>query len=242
MVKNNLFKIIILLARPAAGKSEIIQYLQNLTIENRINRFHIGRIQVIDDFPMIWTWFEEDDLLTRMSRPRIYTDENGYFLHQYLWDLLIERMSIEYTKFKRDVCDLKDHTVIIEFSRGKEHGGYKSAFSHLSEEILDNASILYVNVSWEESLRKNRKRFNPEKPDSILEHSLPDEKLTRIYYETDWEDVIAQNKEVIKIGSKLVPYSVFDNEDDVTSNKGQELDKRLQASLDNLWYRYIYKK
>jgi hypothetical protein len=240
MDKKTLFKIIILLARPAAGKSEIIHYLQSLTVEDRINRFHIGRIQVIDDFPMIWTWFEEDDLLTQMGHPRIYTDENGYFLHQYLWDLLIERMNIEYTKLKRDICDLEDHTVIIEFSRGKEHGGYESAFTHLSEEIVDNASILYINVSWEESLRKNRKRFNPEKPGSILEHSLPDEKLTRMYYESDWEEVIAQNKEFIKIGSKIVPYSVFDNEDDVTSGKSQDLDRRLQVSLDKLWRKQIH--
>jgi hypothetical protein len=238
MYKNRIFKIILLLARPAAGKSEIIQYLRGLTLEDRINRFHIGRIHVIDDFPMIWTWFEEDDLLTQMNFPRIYTDEKGYFLHQYLWDLLIERMNIEYTKFKRDTDDFENHTIIIEFSRGKEHGGYKSAFAHLSEEIVENASILYIDVSWEESLRKNRKRFNPEMPDSILEHSLPDEKLARMYYESDWEEVIAKNREFIKIGSNMVPYSVFDNEDDVTSGKYQDLDGRLHVSFDILWRNY----
>jgi len=42
--------------------------------------------------------------------------------------------------------------------------------------MLKSAAILYVNVSFSESLRKNRKRFNPNKPDSILEHGLPDEK------------------------------------------------------------------
>jgi hypothetical protein len=233
---NNFFRIILLLARPAAGKSEIIQYLQGISLEDRINRFHIGRIHAIDDFPMIWTWFEEDDILTRMGFPRIYTDVKGYFLHQYLWDLLIERMNIEYTKFIRDNINYEEYTVIIEFSRGIEHGGYKSAFEHLTKEIVKNASILYVDVSWEESLRKNRRRFNPEKPDSILEHSLPDEKLAKMYHETDWDKLIMQNKEFIKIGSKLVPYSIFDNEDDVTSRKSrEELDKRLIISLDKLW-------
>ena len=241
MNDNKIFKIIILLARPAAGKSEAIQYLQNLNLADRISRFHIGKIHVIDDFPMIWTWFEEDDLLAQMGFPRIYTDENGYFLQQYLWDLLIERMNIEYTKFKRDSKNLEEYTVIIEFSRGKEHGGYKSAFAHLSEEIVDNASILYIDVSWEESLRKNRKRFNPEKPDSIIEHSLPDEKLTRMYFETDWDELSKQNREFIRIGNKMVPYSIFDNEDDVTSRKSpEELDKRLEISLDKLWLNYMH--
>ena len=89
---------------------------------------------------------------------------------------------------------LIDQTIILEFSRGKEHGGYKSAFSHLSEEIISGAAILYVDVSWEESLRKNRIRFNPEKPDSILEHSLPDEKLAKMYFETDWNEISAKNQ------------------------------------------------
>jgi hypothetical protein len=241
MDNNNIFRIIILLARPAAGKSEVIQYLQNLNLKDRISHFHIGKIHVIDDFPMIWTWFEEDDLLTQMGFPRIHTDKEGYFLNQYLWDLLIERMNIEYVKFIRDNNNYDEYTVVIEFSRGKEHGGYESAFAHLTKEIVDNASILYVDVSWEESLRKNRKRFNPEKPDSILEHSLPDEKLTRMYYETDWDELTKQNREYIKIGTKMVPYSIFDNENDLTSRKSRdELDKRLNVSLEKLWLNYLH--
>lgn len=237
---RDIFEILMILARPAAGKSEIIKYLQDLSEEERRSRFHIGKMCVLDDFPMIWTWFEEDDLLTQMGFPRLHTDENGYFLHQYLWDLLIERLNFEYTKLKRDSYNFND-TTVIEFSRGKEHGGYKSAFSHLSDEIIQNAAILYINVSWEESLRKNRKRFNPEKPDSILEHSLPDEKLTKMYYETDWNEITDQNGEIIKIGQSLVPYAVFENEDDVTSGNTQELDQRLQLTLDGLWTNYINK-
>ena len=236
--KRDFFEILMILARPAAGKSEIIKYLHSLPDEERRSKYHIGKMCVLDDFPMIWTWFEEDDLLTQMGFPRLHTDKNGYFLHKYLWDLLIERLNLEYTKLKRN-SGISDNTIIIEFSRGKEHGGYKSAFSHLSEEIVDNASILYIDVSWEESLRKNRKRFNPEKPDSILEHSLSDEKLTRMYRETNWDELIAQNKEFMKIGSKMVPYSIFDNMDDVTTGKNKELDKRLQISLNKLWQIYV---
>ena len=193
---------------------------------------------MIDDFPMLWTWFEEDDLLNKMGYPRLHTDEGGYFLHQYQWDLLIERMGLEYLKFIRDLKKRDDHTVIFEFSRGKEHGGYKSAFAHLSEIILEKAAILYVNVSWEESLRKNRKRFNPEKPDSILEHSLPDEKLTRLYRESDWNEISAQFSKKIQIGQTLVPYATFENEDDITSKNNNELSKRLKLVLDELWDNY----
>jgi hypothetical protein len=234
----DIFPVLILIARPAAGKSEIIHYLQTLDDDDRSSRFHIGKMYVIDDFPMIWTWFEEDDLLTQMGHPRLHTNDGGYFLHNYSWDLLIQRMSLEYIKYIHDLNKKNEHTVVFEFSRGKEHDGYKSAFANIPESILLKAAILYVNVSWEESLRKNRKRFNPEKPDSILEHSLPDEKLARLYRETDWNELSAQNSRLISIGQLSIPYTVFENEDDITSGNNSELCKRLEAVLASLWKTY----
>ena len=72
---RDIFEILIILARPAAGKSEIINYLQGLPDEVRRSRFHIGKMCVLDDFPMIWTWFEEDDLLAQMGFSRLHTDK-----------------------------------------------------------------------------------------------------------------------------------------------------------------------
>ena len=47
----------------------------------------------------------------------------------------------------------------------------------LPDNLLGRAAVVYVRVSFEESLRKNSLRFNPQRPDSILEHALPDETL-----------------------------------------------------------------
>ena len=60
------FPILIFNARPAAGKSEILQALRNLPERERIDRFHVGPMHVIDDFPMLWAWFEEDALLEQV--------------------------------------------------------------------------------------------------------------------------------------------------------------------------------
>ena len=234
VINQKCFPILILLSRPAAGKSEVIHFLRNTPLPIRLEKFHVSRLKIIDDFPMLWTWFEEDHLLDQMGQPRIYTDKDGYLLNTYFWDLLIERINLEYTKYKRD-HNHHNHTLIIEFSRGKEHGGYRRAFSHLSEVILKKSAILYINVSWEESLRKNRLRFNPEKPDSILEHSLPDEKMRKLYYETDWQELTQENPSFIQIKQIKVPYVVFENEDDVTSGNYQLLNQRLFASLTYLW-------
>ncbi len=226
------FKTILLIARPAAGKSEVINYLKHTPVEERIARFHIGSFTEIDDFPMLWAWFEEDALLERMGYPRLHTDTEGYFIEVYQWDLLIERIGLEYQKLLRDFTG---DTVIIEFSRGAEHGGFRRAFEHLSDQILEHLAILYIDVPWEESLRKNRKRFNPDRPDSILEHGLPDEKLERLYKEMDWLELTENNPDFLTLKGHEVPYVVFDNADDVTTGQGVELGERLEKVLQTLW-------
>jgi hypothetical protein len=233
---KNTFAVLILVARPAAGKSEISDYLKKTDLEMRRARFHVGELDVMDDFPMLWAWFEEDDVLSRMGKPRLHSDEEGYFKYPYLWHVLIERLSLEYGKRLRDRVDYHDHvTTVIEFSRGTEHGGYREALPHLSDDILRRAAIVYVNVSFAQSLRKNRLRFNPDRPDSILEHALPNHKLERLYREDDWEELSAADHEFVTVKGIHVPYVVFENEDDVTTARGEALGRRLEKVLGRLW-------
>ena len=225
--------ILILNGRPASGKSEVIAYLNDLSPEERRNRYHLGKLYELDDFPMLWTWFEEDALLEKVfNKPRIHTDKDGYFIHDDLWHLLIERISLDYEKLTRDKPSLhEEHTVLIEFSRGTEHGGYRAAYPHLSDKILEQAGILYIDVPYEESLRKNRRRFNPDRPDSILEHGLPDSKLERLYQEVDWAEISAEHPEIIQIRDHQVPYAVFDNAADLTTEIGAEFEAQLASQL-----------
>jgi hypothetical protein len=234
------FDVLILIARPAAGKSEIIHHLKNTPADLRRERFHVGAIEEIDDFPMLWTWFEEDDLLSQMGRPRLHSTEDGYFKERYFWDLLIRRISLEYHKRLRDLSAVVEPvTTLVEFARGKEHGGFQQAFENLSPELLARAAILYINVSFEESLRKNRRRFNPDRPDSILEHGLSDEKMERLYARSDWQDLTGGAPSgYLTIQETQVPYVVFENEDDVTTPGGEPLNQRLGTILGELWKLY----
>ena len=239
MKEEPTFDIILLIARPAAGKSEVIDYLKNTPLDERIKRFHVGKFDEIDDFPMLWTWFEEDALLEKMGFPRLHTNQEGHFLGQHLWNILIRRIGLEYQKKSRDIPNYSESfTTVIEFSRGTEHGGYRSAFSHLLPQMLNKMAVVYIDVSWEESLRKNRNRFNPEKPDSILEHSLPDAQLERLYKEVDWSEVSEADPKFLSIQGARVPYVVFDNSDDVTTKRGDVLGARLEQVLNELWIKY----
>ena len=234
------FDVILLIGRPASGKSEIIHFLKHLPDNVRRERFHIAQLEVHDDFPMLWVWFEEDDILSdKFGLPRLHTDDKGYFKYKELWHLLIERLSLEYGKLLRDDPSYHEHsTCMIEFSRGSEHGGYPEAFQHLSEEVLTRAAILYVRVSYEESLRKNRRRFNPDKPDSILEHGLSDTKMERLYRDDDFASVAPGDSGLIEIHGLYVPFAVFQNEDDVTTDKPEQLAARLETVLGELWDLY----
>lgn len=239
MEKKNIFDILVLNARPAAGKSEIIDYLKKCSLEERKRRFMVGDFEEIDDFPMLWTWFEEDDFLEKMGYPRLHSDEEGYFNGNHLWHLLIRRMCFEYQKKVTRIPDYhQKYTTIIEFSRGSEHGGYREAYQHLSREVLERMAILYLDVSYSESLRKNRARFNPNEPDSILEHGLPDKKLEKLYKDVDWHELVKDDPAYIAIQGHRVPYVIFDNEDDVTTARGDALGDRLEARLQTLWQRW----
>ena len=224
--------VLILIGRPAAGKSEIIAYLKSTSPTERLSRFGIGPFTEVDDFPMLWAWFEEDRILADMGLARLHTDADGYFSSVDLWNVLIRRLDLEYRKLLADNPQFHDDsTAVIEFSRGSEHGGYASALPHLSDEAIERASILYLDVSYEESLRKNRRRFNPDRPHSILEHGLPDDKLERLYGESDWHEIAADSQGYLSIRENQVPYVVFPNEDDVTTPGGDLLGARLEECL-----------
>ncbi len=234
------FDVLILIGRPASGKSEIIDYLARLPDSTRRARFHIGHLEVFDDFPILWSWFEEDDILSKkFGLSRLHSDENYYFKFQELWHVLIERLSLDYAKKVRDDPSYHDHTTaLVEFSRGSEHGGYGEAFQYVSNAILSRAGIIYVRVPFGEALRKNRRRFNPNKPDSILEHGLTDEKMQRLYGEDDWSMIAPGDSGRLGIRGQSVPYVVFSNEDDITTDKPNELAFRLDSVVGKLWEIY----
>lgn len=236
-MKNQLLDILLLVGRPASGKSEIIHHLKHQPDDVLRARYHVGRLDVLDDFPMLWAWFEEDHLLAHhYGLPRLHSSPDGYFLQQAYWHLLIDRLCLDYSKLVRDHPDYhQQSTALIEFARGTEHGGYRDAFDHLSDEVLQRAGIVYVRVSYEESLRKNRRRFNPNRPDSILEHGLSDDKMEKLYRDDDWTILAPEDSGFVQIRDFRVPYSVFENNDDVTTGKTDLLPGRLEATLGKLW-------
>ncbi len=233
MIKNT-FDVIILIGRPAAGKSEVIDFLKKTPVEERARRFHIGEFEEVDDFVYVWETFEVDDILSRHGKPRIWSDEKYWFKDDFVWNLYIERINLVYRK--KLAADMNYHqrmTTLVEFSRGGKTG-FAEAFSYLHEEILKRAGILYIKVSYEESFRKNRRRARPGMEDSILYHSLPDEKMEFYYKTNDWETLTAADPNYIDIKGYKVPYAVFENEPEKTLDP-VKLGAELERATGKLW-------
>lgn len=232
------FEVIILIGRPAAGKSEVIDYLKKMPADEHRTRLHIASLDEIDDFVWVWQMFEDDDIREKkFGRARVNTTPNYYFTDPFLWNFLIEKINLEFAKrLARDANYLRDHTVIVEFARGGENG-FGEAFSYLSDEILKRAAIVYVSVPFEESLRRNRRRRRAGQEDSILYHSLPDKKMETYYKTNDWDKLSGGKSEgVLVIKGHRVPFAVFQNEPEQTDDPAK-LGPALEEVFGRLWTR-----
>ena len=62
--------------------------------------------------------------------------------------------------------------------------------------------------------------------------------MEQLYRENDWSEVSNEDEAFITIQGVQVPYAVFENEDDVTTDRGEALGQRLEETLKLLWQRF----
>jgi hypothetical protein len=228
---NTNFPILIITGRPAAGKSEVIDFLKKADPKERLAKYHIAEFEELDDFVYVWETFEIDDMLSKHGKQRLWTDEKYWFKDEFIWNLYIERINLEYRKKIARTPRYHDaKTTLIEFARGGDNGIYE-ALSFLHADILKNVALMYIKVSYEESVRKNHRRARKGQEDSILYHSLPDEKMEYYYKTNDWEKLAAKNPDFIEVKGFKIPYGVFENEPEKTLDPvliGKELERVTQ--------------
>jgi hypothetical protein len=228
------FPILIITGRPAAGKSEVIDFLKKTDLKERLERFHIADFEELDDFVYVWETFETDDMLSKHGKTRIWTDEKYWFKDDFIWNLYIERISLEYRKkLARNPNYHNAMTTLIEFARGGKNGIHE-ALTYLHEDILRRAALIYIRVSYEESVRKNHRRARKGQEDSILYHSLPDEKMEFYYKTNDWEKMEKKNPDYIEVKGFKIPYASFENEPEKTMDPAL-IGKELERVTTKLW-------
>ena len=228
---RNSFDVLLLLGRPASGKSEFIDFMRGLRPEERNERFHIAPFEVVDDFPILWERFVDDDIWEDLGRSRLHSvrcDSNYAVDDDGLWPFLIEKIN---RAAEPHLSTLDRRTLLVEFSRGGPNG-YADALARMSPAILDRAAILYVSVSFEESWRRNVARYDAKKRDGILTHSVPREEMERTYGTDDWHAIAGAPHGTIDVAGQAIPYATMENEPESTDPAVLAL--RYAAALDPL--------
>lgn len=231
------FENLFVLGRPASGKSEFLDFMSKLGDDDREERFHLGKMRVLDDFVWLWNKFVEDDIWEKLRGERLHSKRSGnlYVLESSdLFDFLMERMNHEVTtRYLTDDSFYNNHTLLIEFARGGEKP-YAGALERLAPEIYERAAILYVDVSGEESARRNEARYREKKKHTVLAHKCPDEDMERFYRRDDWKDITGGRAAgLIDIRGVSVPFVTMNNEPESTNPA--VLGPRYGDALERLW-------
>ncbi|PIR16962.1 MAG: hypothetical protein COV46_06215 [Deltaproteobacteria bacterium CG11_big_fil_rev_8_21_14_0_20_49_13] len=231
------FDNLIVIGRPACGKSEFIYFMKNkVTDAERLEKFHIGQFEEVDDFVWLWDKCLEDDVWEALGHKRLVSkkSDHAYFIdNMKFWDFLIEKFSphIEAKYLVRPEF-YKNKTLLIEFARGKDDA-YKNALWRFSKKVLERSAILFIDVSFEESCRKNEARYREKLKSSILAHKVPDEEMNGYYKVHDWKDVTdGKPNGRLSINGINVPFVTMNNEPEL--KEGPELELRYKTALDKL--------
>ena len=212
------FPYLLVLGRPASGKSEFIDFMKGVPDQVRAQRYCIGHFDVADDFVFLWQRFLQDDELEKQGKPRRLSkpSEFGYVVAtDEVWDLLIGDLN---RALRPKLADRQEpgHTTLVEFARGKNYG-YERALSRLNPRLLQQSAVLYIQVSFEESWRRNVARYDEKKRDGILTHAVPRAEMERTYGEDDWE-VLTEGKPngFIRTSGVTMPFVTMFNEPEST--------------------------
>ena len=218
-----IFKHLLVLGRPATGKSEFIDFLKKMDPARRAELFHIGGFEEVDDFPWIWEKFQDDDIWEEIGEKRVFSENympnnpglkpDGERLYRFCmakFNHVIRDQYLSRPDFYRD------NTLLIEFSRGGK-SGFRDALPALKREILVDAAIFYIHVSREESWRRNVARYQEKLKHSILAHMVPKETYDTFYAENDWADLTGKAPHgYLDVHDLKVPFVTMGNEPEST--------------------------
>ena len=87
-MENNVFKVVLLQALPASGKSEVRNFMANIEPERLKKEFHIGENLQLDDFPYVHMMRRIDNELEAMGQARLFYPGEEPFIDGRDWGTL----------------------------------------------------------------------------------------------------------------------------------------------------------
>src|SRR5512142_659313 len=94
---SRVIDVLLLLALPASGKSEVRRYLAHLSPEQARDDFHMGPTVQLDDFPYVHLMRRIDDELAAIAHRRLFFQSPDRPYQSPLdWGTLIELVNEDY--------------------------------------------------------------------------------------------------------------------------------------------------
>jgi hypothetical protein len=235
-----IFEHLFVLGRPAGGKSEFIAFMKALPDDERAARFGIGRFEEVDDFPWLFEACLADDEREARGEQRVASERTaeGYNITQpkFRGSLVAHFNDAIASKYLSNPRFYDEGTLLIEFARGRGDG-FRESLERFLPEILRRAAILYIQVSFEESFRRNSARYRPGLEESILFHKVPDRDMLGFFRENDWHDLTGGAPDGwLDVAGVRVPFVSMNNEPETTDPVA--LRQRYARALGRLLHLY----
>ncbi len=95
-MKNRVFDIVLLVALPASGKSEVRNFMANIEPDRLQREFHIGENLQLDDFPYVHMMRRIDNELEKMGEERLFYPGEEPFIDGRDWGTLCCLLNEDY--------------------------------------------------------------------------------------------------------------------------------------------------
>ena len=132
---NDTLDIVLLLALPASGKSEVRRYLGLQTPETCKNDFHMGPTVQLDDFPYVHIMRRADDECALMGKGRMFfASSDKPFINPLDWGTLLELVNEDYADLlgKRQYAPASSAQLLMErIDRASKKVGAPERFASL---------------------------------------------------------------------------------------------------------------
>jgi hypothetical protein len=215
-----IFEHLFVLGRPAGGKSEFIDFMKRLSDQERAGAFGIGRFEEVDDFPWLWQACVDDDAREARGEPRQVSERTpeGYNITRpgFRGSLVDRFNEVISSRYLASPAFYRDGSLLVEFARGVGDG-FGESLQRFRPEILGRAAILYIEVSFEESCRRNSARYRAGQEESTLFHKVPDRDMLGFFRDNDWARITSGARHgYLELSGVRVPFVSMNNEPEST--------------------------
>ena len=114
---NKVFDIVLLVALPASGKSEVRNFMANIEPERLQKEFHIGENLQLDDFPYVHMMRRIDNELEKMGEERLFYPGEEPFINGRDWGTLCCLLNEDYHDLKNRNVIEPDSAAMLLFDR-----------------------------------------------------------------------------------------------------------------------------